>query len=447
MTLRTLIVALIVLFCAIYVPDAGHGFVKDDFQWIEDARQPVTAVFTTTNEFYRPLVTLSFRANYELFGVDSYPYGLTNVGLAAACAALVFALVRAFGLSRAAAAFGAAAWVFNLHGVNMGVLWLSGRTALILTLFALLAGIAFLRRRTAACLACITAALLSKEEAVLLPFALLLWRGALTSDTPPLQRWRAAVTEAWWVMLPLPLYAAARVSTNAIMPTNAPDYYALTLEPMLVGRNVLEYLDRSWTFAVAGLLLLWCVGRPALGIDAQRHRVALCGVIWFACGLAITVLVPVRSSLYACWPSTGAAVTVAAVADAWMTRMTGDRLRRAAVAAVVILTALLPVYRLRNQRWVEIADLSADTMATLQRCSAVRCHAIVLEDDPTTRRNFVSAFGTFDTGARLFLGREVATQILPGQIGSAPIEDGCVLHLRLIADVPQPELRGPCSSS
>jgi hypothetical protein len=139
-------------------------------------------------------------------------------------------------------------------------------------------------------------------------------------------------------------------------------------------------------------------------------------------------------------------VTVAAVADAWMTRMTGDRLRRAAVAAVVILTVLLPVYRLRNQRWVEIADLSADTMATLQRCSAVRCHAIVLEDDPTTRRNFVSAFGTFDTGARLFLGREVATQILSGQIGAAPIEDGCVLYLRLIANVPRPELRGPCNS-
>jgi hypothetical protein len=350
-------------------------------------------------------------------------------------------------LSAAAAAFGAAAWAFNLHGINMGILWLSGRTALILTLFALLAGVAFLGQRRVACLACITGALLSKEEAVLLPFALLLWRGALNSDTPPLQRWRAAVSEAWWVMLPLPLYAAARVSTDAIMPTNAPDYYAFSFAPMVVARNFLEYVDRSWTFPVAGLVMLWCLGRPPLRIDTQRYRVALCGVIWFACGLAITVLVPVRSSLYACWPASGAALAAAAVADAWMTRMAADRLRRAAVATVLILTALLPVYKLRNQRWVEIADLSADTMATLERCSAVHCHSIVLEDDPGTRRNFVNAFGTFETAARVFLGREVPSPIVPGPIERMPIPDGCVLHLRLIDDVPRPELWGPCNSS
>ena len=127
--------------------------------------------------------------------------------------------------------------------------------------------------------------------------------------------------------------------------------------------------------------------------------------------------------------------------------MAAGQLRRAGVAAVLILTALLPVYKLRNLRWVEIADLSADTMAALQHCATARCRSIVLEDDPRTRRNFVSAFGTLDTGAHLFLGRDGPSQSTPGPIEPTPIADGCVLHLRLIANVPRPELRGHCKPS
>src|SRR5215510_4326155 len=305
---RLLILVLLFLFCVIYVPDVGHGFLKDDFQWVIDARQPPGAVFTNTNGFFRPLVTLSFRANYELFGLDPYPYGLTNLVLAAACAALVFALSRSFGLGPAAATFAAAAWAFNFHGINMGVLWLSGRTALLVTLCALLAAVAFIARRKVLCLVCVSAALLSKEEAVLLPAALLLWR-VILSDAPRSRRgWTAVVRDTWWLAVPLTLYAVARLNTNAMLPSNAPDHYAFTFAPLSVAQNLLQYVDRSWTFSVAATALLWCFARPTVGLDWRRSRVAVCGLVWFACGLAITVFLPVRSSLYTCLPSVGAAV-------------------------------------------------------------------------------------------------------------------------------------------
>jgi hypothetical protein len=371
---------------------------------------------------------------------------LTNLTFAATCAALVFALARSFALGTGAAIFGAAVWAFNFHGINMGVLWLSGRTALLLTLFALLAAVAFINRHKWLCLLWITAALLSKEEAVLLPVALLLWRLILNDDATLRARWAAAIRDSWWLMAPLPLYAVARASTNAMMPSNAPDYYAFTFAPLGVVRNFVEYLDRSWTYPLAALVLLWCFGRPALAVDAKRWTAALCGVVWFLSGLAITVFLPVRSNLYACWPSVGAALACAAVADGWLERMTERQLRRVAFAAVLALTALVPVYQARNERWVEIADLSRDTMATLDRCSGVRCDSILLEDNPHTRRNFISTFGEFDTAARLFLGRDVSTNVVTAPVGSAALaSDGeCVLHIRLINDVPDPELKGTC---
>jgi hypothetical protein len=258
-TLRELALALAVVLAVIYVPDAGHGFVKDDFQWIGDARRPLSVALTHTSGFYRPLVTMSFRANDALFGLASYPYGLTNLVLVFACAALMAALGRSFGLTPGASTFGAAAWAFNFHGINMSILWI--------------------------------------------------------------------------------------------------------------------------------------------------------------------------------------------VASGWMERMTGHQVRRAAVAAVLVLTALIPVYRERNERWVEIADLSRATMAAaVNACATASCDSILLEDDPRSRLNFTSTFGGFDAAARLFLGRDIPTAIVPGQSPRTGMQRGgdCVVHIRLLDDVPHAELEGNC---
>jgi hypothetical protein len=49
---------------AVYVPDVGRGFIKDDFGWVEAGRAtleaPSVALLSPQPGFYRPLVTLSF---------------------------------------------------------------------------------------------------------------------------------------------------------------------------------------------------------------------------------------------------------------------------------------------------------------------------------------------------------------------------------------------------
>ncbi|MNC96546.1 hypothetical protein D3C83_139460 [compost metagenome] len=69
------------------------------------------------------------------------------------------------GLAPAASLLAAATWLFNFHAVNMAVLWLSGRTALLVTLFALASAHAMLRGRALLAGGACLLALLSKEEA------------------------------------------------------------------------------------------------------------------------------------------------------------------------------------------------------------------------------------------------------------------------------------------
>src|SRR4051794_8786218 len=57
-------VIVLVLFaaaCAIYLPDVGHGFVKDDFGWIRDSRlsswAEIGGLFGAPSGFFRPAVS------------------------------------------------------------------------------------------------------------------------------------------------------------------------------------------------------------------------------------------------------------------------------------------------------------------------------------------------------------------------------------------------------
>src|SRR5262249_14341586 len=155
------------------------GFVKDDFTWIRDARtlraDPRHALLPATPGFYRPLVTASFAADEAQYGLNARRYGFTNLWLYALCLVAILVLLREVGISAAGAAIGAFAWGVNPHGINMAVVWLSGRTSLLLTLFATLAAFTFLRRRRTIGALLLFAALLAKEEAVALPIVLLVW--------------------------------------------------------------------------------------------------------------------------------------------------------------------------------------------------------------------------------------------------------------------------------
>ncbi|MDE3156263.1 MAG: hypothetical protein KGN76_14270, partial [Acidobacteriota bacterium] len=177
---RMLIVSLLALAAALaYLPDAGHGFVKDDFGWIARSHLAsfagVVALFRTPGDFFRPVVGLSFALDRAIGGLQPIIYGWTNVALLFGCALGVFALARALDLPAEGAIAAAALWLFNWDGIRMAVLWISGRTALLLVLFATLGAAAALRRRWGLAGVLLLLAMLSKEEAVLVPAVIIAW--------------------------------------------------------------------------------------------------------------------------------------------------------------------------------------------------------------------------------------------------------------------------------
>jgi hypothetical protein len=390
-------------FLIAYAPDTGHGFISDDFGWLLSAERIIeerspSALLITTG-FFRPLVTLSFALEWPTFGLNAAGYGFTNLLLVLLCAVLIYAVCRTQRLAVPAALVAAATWLFNFHGINMAILWLSGRTSVLLTFFSLLsAWYALTKHPWWAALWC-GAALLAKEEAVALPMILLAWTGLRAS---------------WPSLLTFVPYFALRLQSDAFWPHGTPPYYQFTTDAAAIATNAAHYLDRAGTVFVAVALVVMIVSRarPRWG-ELPRDRLTR-GLIWCAAGYAITLWIPVRSSLYAVFPSAGLALALGAVLDPLFAKMPPRVLWRTAVALVVLCFLALPVLRARNVRWVELADLSRQVMKDLEpHAAALRAGTpLWIVDDDSTRANIRNAFAAqLGTPVQLFFGARVETHV------------------------------------
>ena len=227
-----------------YGPTIAGGFIKDDFGWVYHSRiggwSSLLSAFTSAQVFYRPMVQLSFGVTEALFGNNPIPYALTNLLLGLACSLSIFALGRAAGLASWAALAGTAVWAFNFHGINMAIVWLSGRTSLLGTLFSTLAALAFVRNRAIAAGVLAFGAFLSKEEVLALPVILTIWS---IIDKTDIKR-----TAGTWIALAV--YFLLRNFSGAVGISNAPPYYQFTFDPVHVATNIFEYADRSMTLAI-----------------------------------------------------------------------------------------------------------------------------------------------------------------------------------------------------
>jgi hypothetical protein len=389
------------LFLVVYGIHAGHGFMQDDYTWVLHSRSRSVAdlarLFIRDNGFYRPIVSMSFAVNEWLFGASPLGYGLTNVGLALGCAVAILSLARAFELPRGAAWLAGVLWLMNLYFTKTAILWISGRTALIVTLLGVLAGAALVRHRLKTALLLLGLALLAKEEAVLLPFVLTAWLVV----TPSKPEGRRSLVGPWIVgsATVLVLYFAARSLTSAMTPFTAPPYYRFTFNPVAVLRNVFEYADRSSTLAaVVTLVGAAILGSPPGRLEPVIRRAILCGAIWLVAGLGFAYVLPIRSDLYAAMPAAGSSLIAAALAWSFWQRATAARRRRALVAAIVASVVLLPVYWLRTQRMVRVAEFSAarlEDLVVLTRGLAPRAFVEIDDvetNDPRTP-NLAAAFG------------------------------------------------------
>jgi protein O-mannosyl-transferase len=177
-----------------YLNTLENGFVYDDIDQVIQNPYIVNShhlrsILTTDvwsftgregmTNYYRPLMTLSYALCYRLFGKLAFGYHLFNLTLHVAVVGVLFGLTLSVFRRRDLAFL--AALLFGLHPIHTeSVAWVAAVTDLQLTLFFLLAfwlflhiprpdgsrsGWAFLGMLT-----CFVLALLSKEQALMLPF-------------------------------------------------------------------------------------------------------------------------------------------------------------------------------------------------------------------------------------------------------------------------------------
>jgi Tfp pilus assembly protein PilF len=194
---RALIIAALIAVAVLpYLNILLNGFVYDDHTQITDNPyirnlQHVREIFTTTvwsyigvqgvTNYYRPLMTLGYAACYRLFGPLAYGFHLVSLLLHVLVVLLVFAVIDRVTGDRVWAFVSAA--LFAVHPVHTeSVAWIAAVTDVELTVFALLAfylfvdlarpggkGSAVAALSMAAMLVAFVLALLSKEQALMLP--------------------------------------------------------------------------------------------------------------------------------------------------------------------------------------------------------------------------------------------------------------------------------------
>jgi hypothetical protein len=343
------------------------------------------------------LVSLSFALDQALFGLDPYAYGLTNLLLVLGCMVALYFLGRSMGMPQGAALLAVSIWSLNPHGIGGAVLWISGRTALLLTLFSSLAAVSMLRGRPWIAGVLCFFALLSKEEAVLLPAILSVWTAMRPIPSSQIRfDWRKALKTAAILGVPLLVYLCLRSRTGAYLPQSAPHFYKPTLMVDVLARNAVEYADRSGTLpAIVVILVMAAVwNRPRL--DEDEARWLRFGGVWLIGGYALTVFLPVRSSLYAIFPLVGTALAAAAVVNALWRGANGIQRRRLLIGAIVAAAALVPLHRSRNVRLVKAAELSTQVLDDLAGAAAEvdAGKILVLHDAVGARYNIEKTFGT-----------------------------------------------------
>jgi hypothetical protein len=418
---------LVTALASIYVPSVGHGFVKDDFVWIArshvESAADVSRLFQAPTGFFRPLVSISFALNRAVSGLDPLGYGLVNVALLFGCCLAIVLLAQALSFSRPAALFGAALWAFNFHGINAAVLWISGRTALLVTLFAVLGAAHFVRGWYGLASGFLFLAMLSKEEGLAIPGVLLVWSAiADRREARPDGQNRRLAPSLVALSIPVLVYLLLRMSSGAFTPATAPPYYQLSFTANRLLSNVLAYADRSMTFSVATVLLLagFATVRRLRFLPADRSSLLL-GMLWLVGGFALTIFLPARSSLYVCLPSVGVAVMATAFAAAIWREMPVSRRPATVVTGLILLILLLPVYRGRNSRLVSEAELSRATLTAIARAApASRGRTLlVIKDDRAARPSLNDAFGTtLQDAVDLVINPRVRAWMVPPPTGA-----------------------------
>ncbi|MBW2280767.1 MAG: tetratricopeptide repeat protein [Deltaproteobacteria bacterium] len=286
-SLRWAPIALVLAVFALYASSCDRGFVYDDHEVILVQHAPASAgevlrIFAERHivglPYYRPITRASLLLQKAAHGHDPAPFHLFNAALMAAIAGLAYVVLRlpALGVSRAPALLAAA--MLAMHPVASSCVYpiASGRETAMPSLFMLASLWGWLRggrSGAATAWAAFAAALLCKEQAVVIPVVFAL-ADALGLSGPAERSPRAwSLRYAPAVVLGV-LYAALR--------------------SQLFGGSELvlgHLLGPVWSYGYALQVLVAptaaLVYEPALDVWVSFPRLALAGLAAAALGVAV----------------------------------------------------------------------------------------------------------------------------------------------------------------
>lgn len=198
---------------AVYLPAISNGFIYDDSQVILGQPAPESVadaarIFAERHfynlPYYRPITRSTLLLQKSLHGDNPLPFHLFNAALAGVAAWLAYRLVSACGGPRPLLA----AALFALHPIASSCVYpiSSGRETLLPTAFTLAALHAWIHGRRAIAWGLFLAALLSKEQSVVVPALFVL------ADVTGVSRSRAGWKDYWPLLAIAAAYAAIRHS-------------------------------------------------------------------------------------------------------------------------------------------------------------------------------------------------------------------------------------------
>jgi len=222
--LRVGLLASFLMVVSVYLPSLDNDFIYDDTQVILEQKAPrsiadVARIFTERHfpnlPYYRPITRMTLLVQKSLHGDNPVPFHFMNILLMGMAMLLAYALLRlpAFGIHHRPALIASA--LFALHPIASSCVYpiSSGRETLLPSVWTLAALYAYLHKgrgwRILAFWAFI-GGLLSKEQAVVVPFLFVLADALRLSAHPPGRDARRWLQRYWPFVTVFFIYAMIR---------------------------------------------------------------------------------------------------------------------------------------------------------------------------------------------------------------------------------------------
>jgi hypothetical protein len=342
---------IILIIIVTYIPALNIYLRGDDFEWLNSIyscwEQPLS-LFSTINNFFRPMVKLSYLLNYTLFGTNTPFYAATTILIHLGNVLLLYILI--LRITRRIIPASIISLVFGISPLYSEItLWSAARPDSIMLLFILSSLIIVarpgkqLKKRAFFLLFTFgLGAACSKETWIILPFVLISFL-ILIKKYPIKRAIKTSYVIIFLLILYLVFFIIVPIISNAPSPTNYPNYdinYGLKKAGYLVFKytgfgNL--YTGETWQILLAFIsftgfgFLLFC----------QKNRLAFWGMTFMILSMLPTILIKYAPSRYNYLPLVGFYIMVIAFFEKGIEWLSKKYKIKEIYISIIIITTLV----------------------------------------------------------------------------------------------------------